>query len=333
MAHWFLPIVGVIYSAGFLIVLIHSKNFGFDGAELIQGKYIHVGSLFLMATIVIGMPAYWCLQLCAAAASTDRISWRATFPGVVIYSTMLFTIYVVVAFTDRGFFHRNPVLVLSNFVVPVTYSLLRVLLGLAFKATTEATLSTAIGFIGAAVQLQRAHATLISDHLWTKLVTIFPIAPPSGVYGFAALTVLNVLYLSIATARLRQTAGVGARLRIILSTAALTGVLFYTSVLAFAYSVYPFIPSAKGGGSYLDSIPVEIAIDPKYEKALPSDVKRAISRKGTSFVIIYRTSDALFIAAKAEVGSPGKSQEPSARKPRVYELRREMVTGITYLNQ
>jgi hypothetical protein len=332
MAHWFLPIVGAIYSAGFLIILTYSKNFGFDGAELIQGKYIHVGSLFLMATIVVGMPAYWCLQLSSPTPSPSGAPWRATIPGIVIYSTMLFTIYVVVAFTDRGFFHRNPVLVLSNFVVPVSYSLLRVLLGLAFKGIAETRFSTAVGVIGAAIQLQRAHSTLVADQLGTKLAALFPVSPPSGVYGFIALTILNVLYLSIAAARWRQAAEAGARLRIMLSTAALVGVLFYTSVLAFAYSVYPCIPSAKGGGSYLDTVPVEISIDPKYEKILPPELKRAVSRK-TPFIIIYRNSDALFIAAKDEVGSPGKWQEPSSPKPRVHELRREMIVGITYLNR
>src|SRR6202035_1149105 len=122
-AYWFFPVVGIIYAAGFLIVFSFSKSFGMDAAELFQGKYIHIGSLFVMAAIVIVLPVSWLFQLRRMKEVTNRHPF-AIFGGVLVYVLMLATFYVIVAFTERGFFHENAPLILFNFFPPLGFSLL-----------------------------------------------------------------------------------------------------------------------------------------------------------------------------------------------------------------
>lgn len=102
----------------------------------------------------------------------------------------------------------------------------------------------------------------------------------------------------------------------------------YLSILAFAYAIYPRIPSARGGGAYTDGIPVQISFE-----TLPSnDAAKTMAAAESPFIILYQNSESIFVASKTEAGGPEKWQEPDSAKPRVYELRRQRLSGITYMN-
>ena len=60
---WFLPAVGMTYACGFLIVFTFFKSYGINTVEFIEAKYIHIGSLFVMACITIILPTSWLLVL------------------------------------------------------------------------------------------------------------------------------------------------------------------------------------------------------------------------------------------------------------------------------
>jgi len=122
-AYWFIPIVGVTYAAGFLIVFWSSKTFGIDTVELFHGKYIHVGGLCAMGFAVIALPIFWIFRLKLITEKTQRWPWAAFF-GSFVYSAMLFTFYVVTAFAERGFLQSHP-WILFNFLAPCLYSVSR----------------------------------------------------------------------------------------------------------------------------------------------------------------------------------------------------------------
>jgi hypothetical protein len=58
-AEWFLVVIGLIYACGFLIVFTFYKSFGINTVDFIEAKYIHIGSLFVMACITIIHPIRW----------------------------------------------------------------------------------------------------------------------------------------------------------------------------------------------------------------------------------------------------------------------------------
>jgi len=59
MAEWFLPVVGLTYACGFLIVFTFLKSYGISTVEFIEAKYIYTGSLFLLSGITIIIPFRW----------------------------------------------------------------------------------------------------------------------------------------------------------------------------------------------------------------------------------------------------------------------------------
>src|ERR1700747_2592981 len=59
LTHWFFPVVGGIYAAGYLIVVTFARDFGIEGTELLQAKYVHVGSLFLFSCLILILPLFW----------------------------------------------------------------------------------------------------------------------------------------------------------------------------------------------------------------------------------------------------------------------------------
>lgn len=58
-AEWFFPVVALTYACGFLIVFTFFKGFGIQNVEFIESRYIHIGSLFMMACITIVLPLRW----------------------------------------------------------------------------------------------------------------------------------------------------------------------------------------------------------------------------------------------------------------------------------
>jgi hypothetical protein len=343
VAHWFLPIVGAVYSAGFLIVFWSSKTYGIDTVELFHGKYIHVGGLFSMAVIVVALPIFWLLGVQKTARETGR-SKLAIIPGLIIYSAMLFTFYVVVAFAERDFFHQYAFRVLLNFAAPLAYSLVR--LGL-FKILIDPARKPTDIIVSASCavfQVSWAWYTLHAEvepgkSLWHYLGEIFPLkvaffdltnSEISGVYGFILLIILCMMYTALAGGNWDTASSTRWKLTVLLSVVPLDGMLFYLSILGFAYSAYSYIPSTKGGGGYVDAVPVRIMFRDSVTDA--NDMRQSMSTTNSKFIVLYESADSVFLASTEEAGGPRTWQKPGSSKPTVWEIRREAIHGIVYMN-
>jgi hypothetical protein len=141
---------------------------------------------------------------------------------------------------------------------------------------------------------------------------------------------LSVAYASVAVTRWSERTDLQSRFTIGFSTFCLLSFLFYLSILAFAYAVYPHIPSGKGGGFFADSVPVQVLF--RNAPSSSTDVRLAMAAEDSPFVMLYQNSESVFLASKNEAGGPEEWQKPASAKPRVHEFRRETVERITYLN-
>ena len=103
-----------------------------------------------MACVVIALPIFWLFHL-IAAIRLRRLP-LASVLGLALYGMMLFTFYVIVAFTERGFFHRNGFLVLANFVLPLLYSFVRLSVAFCIKESASVTFQWLIGILGCLAQ-------------------------------------------------------------------------------------------------------------------------------------------------------------------------------------
>jgi hypothetical protein len=158
-AGWFLPAVGLAYACGFLIVFTFFKSFGINDVEFLEARYIHIGSLFIMACIAILLPISWALFVAKLNGDKELMHVRnvakAAFHGkwgeakkeLKIFSEpswqadskhgihatsavlgsgalMLWSFLLLVTFAKPAFPEDHPKLLLFNFLLPLVIILL-----------------------------------------------------------------------------------------------------------------------------------------------------------------------------------------------------------------
>jgi hypothetical protein len=341
LAYWLLPLVALLYSIGFLVVFTFSRSFGVSGSEYVQAKYIHVGTLYVMACLVILMPAFW-IRLLWKSASEERAAknrspgggtpnppqkeWKPAWPACVIYSLMLWIFFILVAFTGTTFFHDHSGLVLSNLLVPLVFTLVNVLLRKWIIDPRTSELSTT-GLIVASILIlgsaSCAIATILQDGLGRELLTIIAReGRPTGAVGFVAFMIIIAFYAIVSAARLREYPTDASKGKIVISTACIIGLLFYLSILSFAYAIYPHIPVERGGADYTQAPTVELTYNNKENS--PIQQFKADGQSGP-MVLIDENSTSLFLAFEHD-GDPHEWRVPGGTKPKVYEIPRSVVT-------
>ena len=163
-AEWFLPIVGLIYASGFLIVFTFFKSFGINSVDFIEAKYIHIGSLYAMSCVVVILPMTWLLWLIGSKTNVRKIKarfrdgkfWKqlcktirrflfpdwsphpkhgihTTLPGIGSASFMLWAFIFLITFAPPDFAYKHPNFICFNFLFPL------VILILAFPVVSSKT--------------------------------------------------------------------------------------------------------------------------------------------------------------------------------------------------
>jgi hypothetical protein len=398
LAYWFLPMVGAVYAAGFLVVFTFSKDYGINGTELLEARYIHVGSLFFMACLGCLLPLFWILfgllriqSLLGdykqptkgspdktdpqnpnegVTAKGDRPSkkpnflaaflgfitlshseWVPRLPGTITYAVMILTFYTVLAFTERSFFLNHSGRILANFFPPLGISLAALIQGLwtrkkaisdqtdAFLTVRGVDLFMAILQMGIAIaSVYFAYRTVFEDDLPQKLKVMFwREGGPTGAFGFVLFMLLIALYVFFAAQRFRRpNSSLTSRMALTFSCVCVVGTLSYMSVLTFAYAIYPYIPSSRGGGEFIDSVRIKLVPKKDDTPQLPDDIRALILSDQSPFIILDQNSDLIFVASSEDSGGPIAWRTPNdkneVRRPTVYEIRRSALISVIYLN-
>ena len=102
--------------------------------------------------------------------------------------------------------------------------------------------------------------------------------------------------------------------------------IFYICILSFAYSVYPYIPAERGGGSYVDSSEVVLTIQGS-TTPLPQNLLESASRSKL-LVIIEESATSIYVADPHDAGGPVEWRRGA--KPGVIGIRREFVSSVEY---
>jgi hypothetical protein len=109
----------------------------------------------------------------------------------------------------------------------------------------------------------------------------------------------------------------------------LSGISLYFAIVAFASSVYPYIPAVKGGGDYTSATPVVLAFDTNRVGSLPKEVIQGLNSK--EMILLDASSSSIFLASIKDAGGPAEWRKHSAtNRPAVYEIRRDAVVSIGY---
>ncbi|HVU33841.1 MAG TPA: hypothetical protein VHE61_10430 [Opitutaceae bacterium] len=111
--------------------------------------------------------------------------------------------------------------------------------------------------------------------------------------------------------------------------------LFYLSVLAFAYGVYPRIPAARGGGNYSYTSDVVFYLKSNDADHLPPAIINPMRSPKSHYVlsvplkVIEQTADTYFVARPNDAGGPDEWQ--NWHLPTIYSIARSSTVSVVQL--
>jgi hypothetical protein len=159
--------------------------------------------------------------------------------------------------------------------------------------------------------------------------------PQGGIYFVFMITLVAIL-VGRGIYRYGQITDKAYKKTMVSSTALIALPLLYISILSFAHTVYPYIPYEKGGGDYTENPPVyfNFNLNGATRSGIPGGVpSEVVSNNGLSnLIVLDLNSSSVFVANTNDAGGPGSWRTPTNR-PRVFEIRRENISCITYLNR
>jgi len=122
LAGWFIPIISLNYAAGFLIVFHFYGRYGITDIDYVGAKYIHVGSLFSIACVILLLSFYWVVVIRDQIRRT-RKAWKDASVHIAISTTigtvlMLITLYLVLTFADSKFPANYTKFLILDFEIP-----------------------------------------------------------------------------------------------------------------------------------------------------------------------------------------------------------------------
>ncbi len=261
---------------------------------------------------------------------------HATYPTVTSTILMLCVFYYCITFAPRNFARHNTLLIAVNFLFPV----LMTLTGLMSDSTDRhgrvarrdaINLQRILLFLQSSaflITLSRLDnfVAMVQDRLW--LLFVFPcLMLFISYYGF------RVVY------RMRQAeANKSQQIHLLLSHGFIMLVFFYLSIISFAHSIYPYIPVARGGGSYVEEDPVFITFRANSQGKM--EVDEDVQRRNAlhSLLIFEETSSCVYLIDIHEhenLNGNGRTGPENWRndpiKPTVYKIEREEIASIAYL--
>lgn len=366
LPHWFVPGAGVIYATGFLIVFSFMERFSVrETGDFFKVKYIHSGLMYWLFPAIVVVPLY-CFYLLsqlrkerrefnierlreeqkksldamdpldeagrkimtqayeARIVQDDAIpeQLRIYRPSLLLVINMLLVFYLFALFAPVGFASQREYLVFVIFAATLVGVIL-IRVGIPERFGNHARWLLCIVII---VGLDFYSFKGMFHHLWEILWG-------GGKYF---LLFLFLIALTLERTRVRVKVVTDQRQKTVIKVIAFCIVfsLYYLSVLAFALRLYPYIPVLKGGGDYVNTPTVvlcfqganttlnlpEIAGRQEPTDCLPS----------RQLQIIEETSSSIFVADPADAGGP--SEWRIGKKPKVFEIRRDRIASITYVN-
>jgi hypothetical protein len=338
--HWFIPTVGLIYATGFLINITFLDRFGLreSSGEFFKVKYLHAGILFWLLPTIVLAPIYgfylvW--RFGKDAINKDQPIFKVYVPSAVLVTNLLFVFYVFAVFTPPGTATRREFVIPAMFIFTVVGIIAtRFGTGKLIEKGLAQNFGEKLNVIARWILCVGVVIGLDWYALDGFLRTLWDIFWDGGIYFF-----LFLLTAAFMIERVRVRGNQYADVRMKLTLQVLGGCLiiaaYYLSVLAFTIRIYPYIPVTKGGGDYVGAPNVILCFQGNNEKlAVPALIGSNTSNDcipSKEFQIIEESATSIFVADPNDAGGP-KSWRVGPAKPIVYEVRRDKVGSITFIN-
>lgn len=342
LPQWILAGTGVIYAAGFLVVLAFLDRFGIReaGSDFWKARYIHIGILCLAFPLILNGTILSLVHLVFNGKFNKSTMWQRLMPIGLLVINLELVAFMMIMLTNRtpG---GNSIAGLT----PIQWILASTLLGVPILLLLERIIEKVAGKVPAAdSELSPVTQSFSVSARWvlTMIVACLDVwyfiefkSTVNGVQPALALTyvafsvLLGVMVSTVAVYERRQPQE-SRRKAIAVLAASIIGPFFYLVVLAFSYGVFQNIPATRGGGDFtmsprvvltMKSNPPTSPIDGKYfDKSTPQIT--------IPLILIEETTWAFYLADPQDAGGPTEWKSIGGRKPEILILNKAEVAKL-----
>jgi hypothetical protein len=340
LPQWFIPIIGFIYATGFLLVITFFDQFGLreSSGDFFKIKYLHVGILFWLLPLILMAPLYSAYLMSCFRKDNENNAGNGSYtlntPTVLLSVNLLFVFYIFAVFAPQGYISKHELIIPIMFTVTIVgITFIRMIIqklaiawGLTHRHSDDFQRYAKWGlllFIVVFLDWYALYDTL--DFIWEVFW--------SGKYVF--LFFLTAVIIAERTRdRIQQMKDWRQQYALQVIAVCLIIATYYLSVLMFAIRLYPYIPVSKGGGDYVDAPNVMLCFQEVNAKFILPELLSSPHHneciKSRPLQIIEESSTSVFVADPDDAGGPKEWR--TGKKPKVYEVRKDKVGSIIYLN-
>lgn len=336
----FVPIVGLVYATGFLIVFTFlNRYYGLqDTGSLVKAKYLYVGAMYYICLLVIIVPIYAIFYHNAFVRklknlqkgrklNKDHLEFIKNYnvgiylPAVSTLLVWLVTFYIIAFFAPGSMVQDHYWLLLGHFIPIFAMSVIIEIgrfLRSKFKLRLENYENKAFWcFFGLMLALFIIDIFALSE-VFNK---IFKIMENGGIFFIFLISCLGIYFYRI----IRYNDNIPFEKLRVCNWAVQCSFMFtiyFFSILSFSVFIFSHIPSNKGGGDYNYSPNIAITFKKDVNPYPLIDCNSNISCS-KPLKMVEETANSIFVIEK-------KDLDGKIPKPRIYEIKRDNIALIIY---
>ncbi|MBF0553342.1 MAG: hypothetical protein HQK96_02155 [Nitrospirae bacterium] len=346
LPEWFLGITGLLYISGYFIVSLNLGRIGIidAGGDYLKLRYIVAGMLYFLPYLIILLP--FLAMINAGRVRHTQLADKAEYkekPNELFKAKMLYTVKAGLSFSNMIVYLTVIGILLyfapHNFIkeewILVLFLSLFAVFGLALSIIYDSK-SDKKGIVPYVFRLLPLVAVLVIGILLiTKkdiYSTLIEVKERPGTKLFLLfLLLITLTYISFSL-KIKNSPQEMTN-PVIFIGICIVGTLYILNVIAFAFSIYSYIPAYKGGADLSEMLDATIWFRDNYnEPRIPSIAKDIYAGdkglKSEKVKVIHETPSVIYVAKINDAG--GANAWRKGVGPTIYSIRRENIASIVY---
>lgn len=342
LPQYVLAATGLVYAAGFLVVLNFLDRFGIrdTGADFWKARYMHIGIMCLALPVLLNILILPLGYLIFHGKFKSPTMWQRLLPVGFLAVNLVVVCYTLIMLTNRA-----PGTKAIAGLVPLLWIVAVTLPGVALLLLIERIIEKVSGRVPSAdSELSPTSQSFAVGTRWVLALIVVALdvwyfldlkstvtgVQPAFVLVYIGFSVLLVAMVSTVAIYEKRQIEDGRRRAIDALAVSIIGPFFYLVVLAFTYGIFQNIPATRGGGDYTASPRVVLTFKSPQSLA-PANMKyfeKGSTQMTVRLILIEETSWAFFLADPEDAGGPSEWKSIGGRKPQIFVVNKSEVAQL-----